>query len=129
MNSPIFSIIPIVDAAEPDDLKKALGVAGTHPIGGLTRRRELEEWMNPLLERVLERVRGLREGRQWEVAEVLLASLDQQSPDFHLSPRAIARAERDAANHGRFATDEEVREVFARMTDMGSRRIFTWLDR
>ena len=60
-----------------------------------------------------------------EVAEVLLASLDQQSLDVNLSPRKIARAERDAAkrdaaNDDRFATDEEVREVFARLTEKGA---------
>jgi hypothetical protein len=58
---------------------------------------------------------------QWEVAEVLLASLDQQNPDVHLSPRKIAEAERDAANHGRFATDEEVGKAFARMAHKGGR--------
>jgi hypothetical protein len=72
--------------------------------------------MHQQLERVLRRVRALTNARQWEVAEVLLASLDQQSPDVHLSPRKIAKAERDAANHGRFATDEEVGKAFARMT-------------
>jgi hypothetical protein len=72
--------------------------------------------MHQQLERVLRRVRALTNARQWEVAEVLLASLDQQSPDVHLSPRKIAKAERDAANHGPFATDEEVGKAFARMT-------------
>jgi hypothetical protein len=79
--------------------------------------------MNQQLARVLKRVRALPDPRQWEVAEVLLASLDQQSLDVHLSPRKIAKAERDAANHGRFATDEEVREVFARMTNKGVRLV------
>jgi hypothetical protein len=80
---------------------------------------ELEEPMHQQLAKVLKRVRALPDDRQWEVAEVLLASLDQQSPDVNLSPRTIAKAERDAANHGRFATDEEVREVFAGMTGNG----------
>jgi hypothetical protein len=79
--------------------------------------------MHQQLERVLRRVRALTNARQWEVAEVLLASLDQQSPEVHLSPRKIAKAERDAANHGRFATDEEVGEVFARMTNKGGRMV------
>jgi hypothetical protein len=49
----------------------------------------------------------------------------------NLSPRKIAKAERDAANYetaddDRFATDEEVRAVFARLTDKGRRRaVFT----
>jgi hypothetical protein len=89
----------------------------------LTCRRELEESMHQKLERVLKRVRALPDARQWEVAEVLLASLDQQSPDVHLSPRKIRKAERDAANHARFATDEEVAEVFARMAHKGGRMV------
>jgi hypothetical protein len=87
--------------------------------------------MHQQLESVLEQVRVLSDRRQWEVAEVLLASLNQQSLDVNLSPRKIAKAERDAANHetadeDRFATDEEVRAVFARLTDKGRRRaVFT----
>jgi hypothetical protein len=78
--------------------------------------------MHQQLEKVLKRVRTLPDHRQWEVAEVLLASLDQQSPDVSLSPRKIAKAERDAtkrdtADHGRFATDKEVRNMFARLMD------------
>jgi hypothetical protein len=79
--------------------------------------------MHQQLERVLKRVRALPDARQWEVAEVLLASLDQQIADAHLSRRKIAKAERDAANNGRFATDEEVREVFARMSHNGGRMV------
>ena len=82
--------------------------------------------MNQQLQRVLKRVRSLPDPRQREVAEVLLASLDQQSPDVRLSPRRIAKIERDAANHGRFATDEVVGEVFARMTNKGGRMVM-WL--
>jgi sirohydrochlorin ferrochelatase len=87
--------------------------------------------MHQQLESVLEQVRVLSDRRQWEVAEVLLASLNQQSLDVNLSPRKIAKAERDAANYetaddDRFATDEEVRAVFARLTDKGRRRaVFT----
>jgi hypothetical protein len=77
---------------------------------------KLEESMHQLLERVLERAKALPDNRQWEVAEVLLASLDQASPDVNLSPRKIAKAEREAANRSRFATDEEVRKVFAGLT-------------
>ena len=78
--------------------------------------------MHQQLKSVLKRVRALPDHRQWEVAEVLSASLDQQSPDVNLPPRKIAKAERDAAkrdaaNHDRFATDKEVREMFSRLTD------------
>jgi hypothetical protein len=80
--------------------------------------------MHQQLKRVLKRVRALPDASQWEVAEVLLASIDQQSPDVHLSPRKIAEAERDAANHGRFATDEEVEKAFRRMAHKG--RLGVW---
>jgi len=111
-----------------DDWRKPSAFRGRTEgnVAVLTYRRELEESMHQQLERVLKRVRALPDARQWEVAEVLLASLDQQSPEVHLSPRTIAKAERDAANHGRFATDEEVGEVFARMTNKGGRMVM-WL--
>jgi hypothetical protein len=79
--------------------------------------------MNQQLAKVLERLKALPDDRQWEVAEVLLAALDQQSPDVHLSSRKIAAVERHATKHGRFATDEEVREVFARLTSKEVRDI------
>jgi hypothetical protein len=85
--------------------------------------RKLEERMHQQLKSVLKRVRALPESRQWEIAEVLLASLDQQSPDVHLSPRKLAKIERDAASHSRFATDEQVRAVFARLTNKESPRV------
>jgi hypothetical protein len=104
---------------QPDGSENTIGVPGTHEGKWSDCRRESEESMHQQLEKVLKRVKALSNPRQWEVAEVLLASLDQQSPDVHLSPRKIAKAERDAASHVRFATDEEVRKVFARMTKEG----------
>ena len=72
--------------------------------------------MNQQLEEVLEQVRALPDERQQEVAQVLLAFLDQQNPDLYLSPEQIAEIERRAADDGPYATDEEVRAVFARLT-------------
>jgi plasmid stability protein len=68
------------------------------------------------LEAVLEQVRTLPDERQQEVAQVLLAYLDEEDADFDLSPEQIAEIERRAADDGPYATDEEVREVFARLT-------------
>ena len=85
--------------------------------------------MNQELEKVLERVKALPDDRQWELAEVLLASLDPQSPDLSLSPERIAKAERYAASHGRFATDEEVREVFARLANRDVSKMFICVER
>jgi hypothetical protein len=70
--------------------------------------------MNRQLEEVLEQVRALPDERQQEVAEVLLAFLDQH-PDLYLSLEQIAEIKRRAADDGPYATDEEVGEVFARL--------------
>lgn len=72
--------------------------------------------MNRQLEEVLEEVRALPDERQQEVAQVLLAFLDQQNPDLYLSPEQIAEIERCMSDDEPFATDEEVRSVFARLT-------------
>jgi antitoxin FitA len=69
-----------------------------------------------LLEVVIEQIRTWPDERQREVAQVLLAYLDEQNSDLCLSPEQIAEIEQRAADDGPYATDEEVREVFARLT-------------
>jgi plasmid stability protein len=71
--------------------------------------------VNPL-EEVLQQLRTLPDERQQEVAQFLLAYLDDQDSDFGLSPEQIAEIERRMADDGPYATDEEVRELFARLT-------------
>ena len=70
--------------------------------------------MNQRLEEVIEQVRALPEERQQEAAQILLAFLDQQNPDLYLSPEQIAEIERCMPDDEPYATDEEVRSVFAR---------------
>jgi len=72
--------------------------------------------MNPQLEEVLEQVKALPDERQQEVAQVLLAFLDQQNPDLYLSPEQIAEIERCMSDDEPFASEEEVHSVFARLT-------------
>jgi hypothetical protein len=72
--------------------------------------------MNQQLERVLEQVRALHDGHQREVAELVLAFLGEPDPDPHLSPKLIASIERRVAEDGPYAADEEVRALFARLT-------------
>jgi hypothetical protein len=72
--------------------------------------------MNQQLEEVIERVKALPDDRQQEAAFILLEFLDQQNPDLYLSPEQIAEIERRAADDGPYATDEDVRAVFARLT-------------
>ena len=72
--------------------------------------------MNQQLEEVLEEVRALPDARQQEAAQALLAFLDQQNPNLYLSPDEVAHVECYVAEDGPYATDEEVRTVFARLT-------------
>jgi len=73
--------------------------------------------MNQLLEEALEQVKALPEERQQEAAQVLLAFLDQEkNSGLYLSPEQIAEIERCMSDDEPFATEEEVRAVFARLT-------------
>ena len=72
--------------------------------------------MNPRLEEVIEQVKALPDERQQEAAQMLLAFLDDQSPDLYLSPEQIAEIERCLSDDEPFATDEEVKSVFERLT-------------
>jgi toxin ParE1/3/4 len=74
--------------------------------------------MNKHLEEVWEEVRTLPDDRKRQVAQVLGAFLDQHRLDLYLSPEQVAEVERNAADNGPYATDEEVRAVFARLTKM-----------
>jgi hypothetical protein len=70
--------------------------------------------MNKRLEEAIARVGELSEDRQGEAAEVLFAFLD--ASDVHLTPEQIAEIERRLSDEEPFATDEEVRSTFARLT-------------
>ena len=72
--------------------------------------------MNQQLEEAIERVTALPEDRQQEAAFILLSFLDQQNPDLYLSPEQIAEIERCTSDDEPFASEEEVRSVFARLT-------------
>ena len=72
--------------------------------------------MNQLLEEAFEQVKALPEERQQEAAQVLFAFLDQENPELYLSPEQIAEIERCMSDDEPFATDEEARAVFDRLT-------------
>jgi len=76
----------------------------------------LEEQINQQLEEAIERVKALPDDRQQEAAFILLGFLDQENPDLYLSPEQIAEIERCMSDDEPFASDEEVRSVFARLT-------------
>jgi hypothetical protein len=69
--------------------------------------------MNQLLDEAFEQIKALPEERQQEAAQVLFAFLD---PQLYLSPEQIAEIERCMSDDEPFATDEEARAVFARLT-------------
>jgi hypothetical protein len=73
--------------------------------------------MNQLLEEALAQIKALPEERQQEAAQVLLAFLDEEkNPELYLSPEQVAEIERCMSDDEPFATEEEVRAVFARLT-------------
>ena len=72
--------------------------------------------MNKRLEEALAQVNALPDDRQEEIADVLFGLLDEQTSDIYLSPEQIAEIERCASDDEPFATEEEVRSVFARLT-------------
>lgn len=73
--------------------------------------------MNQHLEAVWQQVRSLPDDRQRELAQVLVAFLDH-SLDLYLCPEQLDEVERYVTNQESYATDEEVRAVFARLTKM-----------
>jgi hypothetical protein len=72
--------------------------------------------MNKHLDDAITQVKTLPPERQREVAELLLGYLDQQSEDIRLTPEQIAEIERRLSDDEPYATDEEVRSTFARLT-------------
>ncbi len=73
--------------------------------------------MNQQLEEAIERVKALPDDRQQEAAFILLGFLDQHTPDLYLSPEQIAEIERCMSDDEPLASEEEVRAVFARLTE------------
>lgn len=72
--------------------------------------------MTKLLEKALEAVRGLSENEQDEIARTILALVGDDDEPGSLTDderAAIARSKAKAAR-GEFATDEEVRAVWAK---------------
>ncbi|HEV7983573.1 MAG TPA: hypothetical protein VGP86_11810 [Xanthobacteraceae bacterium] len=72
--------------------------------------------MNRRLEEAIAQVEALPDDRQSEAAEVLFAFLHTQVGDIHLTPEQLAEIERRVSDSEPFATDEEVRSMFARLT-------------
>jgi hypothetical protein len=72
--------------------------------------------MNKHLEEAVARVKALSDDRQREAAELLFEFVANEHPDLYLSPEQIAEIERRMSDDGPYASDEEVRAVFDRLT-------------
>jgi hypothetical protein len=71
--------------------------------------------MNKRLEEALTQIRELSDDEQSVAAEMLFEFLDAQKRDIWLSPEQVAEIERRLADRQPYATDDEVRETFARL--------------
>ncbi len=72
--------------------------------------------MNKHLDDAITQVRSLPDERQREAAELLFEFLDQQNSDISLTPEQIAEIKRRLGDDEPYASDEEVRDLFARLT-------------
>jgi hypothetical protein len=74
--------------------------------------------MTKLLEEALEKVRALPEADQDIAAEFLLGFADPEAQFTHLSPEQIREVElaREEARQGKFASPEQMNELWRRFT-------------
>ena len=72
--------------------------------------------MNKRLDEALSEIRKLSDDEQSVAAELLFEFIDAQKRDIWLSPEQIAEIEQCLSDKEPFASDEEVREIFARLT-------------
>jgi hypothetical protein len=71
--------------------------------------------VNKHLDEAIARVKALPDDRQREVAE-LFEFIGNEHPDAYLTPEQIAEIERCMSDDEPYASDEEVRAVFDRLT-------------
>jgi hypothetical protein len=72
--------------------------------------------MNKQLDDAISRLKSLPEERQREAADLLFDFIDQASSDIYLTPDQIAEIERRLSDKEPYASDEEVRATFSRLT-------------
>jgi putative addiction module component (TIGR02574 family) len=72
--------------------------------------------MNKRLDEAIARVKALPDDRQGEIAELLFEFIANEQPDTYLTPEQIAEIERRLSDDEPYATDEEVRALFDRLT-------------
>jgi recombinational DNA repair protein RecR len=72
--------------------------------------------VNKQLDDAIARVRTLPDEQQREAARILLEFLDLQDSDMQLTPEQIAEIQRRLSDDEPYATSEEVRDLYARLT-------------
>jgi hypothetical protein len=72
--------------------------------------------VNKHLDEAITRVRKLSDEQQRVAAEILLDFVEQEQADVHLTPDQIAEIERRLSDDEPYASDEEVRATFDRLT-------------
>jgi hypothetical protein len=76
----------------------------------------LEVAVNKHLDEAIARVRALPDERQREAAKILLEFVEDQGSDVHLTTEQIAEIERRLSDDEPFASDDDVRALFHRLT-------------
>ena len=72
--------------------------------------------MNRHLDDAIAQVKSLSDEDQREAAALLFEFLDQQKSDIRLTPEQVAEIERRLGDDEPFASDQEVRDLYARLT-------------
>ena len=72
--------------------------------------------MNRHLDDAIAQVKSLSDEGQREAAALLFEFLDQQKSDIRLTPEQVAEIERRLGDDEPFASDWEVRDLYARLT-------------
>ena len=72
--------------------------------------------MNKPLDDAISQLKTLPDEQQREAAQLLFEFLEFQRSEVRLAPEQIAEIERRLSDDEPYASDEEVREVFARLT-------------
>ncbi len=72
--------------------------------------------MNKRLNEALTKIKSLSDDQQQEVAELLFEYVEARDAGTWLTPEQIEEIERRLADDGPYATDEEVRVTFERLT-------------
>jgi len=72
--------------------------------------------MNKRLDEAITRLKALPDDRQGEIADLLIDVLDREAEGIVFSPEQIAEIERALSDEEPYATEEEARALFDRLS-------------